>query len=170
MVIVIVIIRSGGEGAGEPLFDWKVLERFFWSLLRIFIFALHLRMGILILDLNVLDKDIIMESEVTSKKMWSCNLLWVGCSTRWWHPWLGDDKDQTMTILLTMMIVHNFARVGFEDGSDHKYEIFSPQNVIEIFAGNFLATESDSRLVWRSGCGLSHENFVSIFLFNWWSS
>ena len=65
-----------------------------------------------------------------------------------------------------MMIVHNFARVGFEDGSDHKYEIFSPQNVIEIFAGNFLATESDSRLVWRSGCGLSHENFVSIFLFN----
>ena len=33
---------------------------------------------------------------------------------------------------------------------------------INSFAGNYLATEWDSRLVWRSGCGLSHENFVSI--------
>merc|ERR1712212_942015 len=32
--------------------------------------------------------------------------------------------------------------------------------------GNFLATEWDSRLVWRSGCGLNHENFVSLSLVN----
>merc|ERR1711971_776923 len=29
--------------------------------------------------------------------------------------------------------------------------------------GNFLATEWDSRLVWRSGCGLNHENFFWCF-------
>jgi len=31
------------------------------------------------------------------------------------------------------------------------------ESVVE--PGNFLATEWDSRLVWRSGCGLNHENF-----------
>ena len=40
--------------------------------------------------------------------------------------------------------------------------------IVYFFAsGNFLATEWDSRLVWRSGCrGLNHENFVTIFLFS----
>ena len=28
-LLVIAIVRSGVEGAGEPLFDWKVLERLF---------------------------------------------------------------------------------------------------------------------------------------------
>lgn len=35
------------------------------------------------------------------------------------------------------------------------------ESVVE--PGNFLATEWDSRLVWRSGCGLNHENFFSVF-------
>ena len=46
-----------------------------------------------------------MVSEVTSKKMWSSNLLRVGCSTRWWlmtHLTLWWQRSNKMTILLTM--------------------------------------------------------------------
>ena len=42
--LVTVIARSGEEGAGEPLFDWKVLERY--SVFFVFLPEITLIMGI----------------------------------------------------------------------------------------------------------------------------
>ena len=88
------ILRSGVGGAGEPLFDWKVLERF-----DILIMAQD---GDFIIRHQfscswILIWKMINVSEVTSKKMWPCSLLWVCCRTRWRQS-------------LLLIVVHIFCR------------------------------------------------------------
>ena len=114
-----LIVRSGVGGAGELLFDWKVLERF---------------------DILIMAQD----GDFIIRHQFSCS---------WYEKWSTYQKLRARRCGLALC----FESVVEPGGANHFCWLFT------FFAGNFLATEWDSRLVWRSGCGLSHENFVSLF-------